>query len=174
MKLLTLITAIIFYQSAWITHVSKDPGFSIQFPGKIEEKFKIIKTDIGEIEINTLYHVSSLDSTANELYLLNYYKLDSTIFQGDSAITREEYINNAIENIAASLKGKILYSNINEDKDGIHAIYRIEYDDGKKSMKGKIVIAGNYFYSLQVFTGKQYALNRNIEKFIDSFYLIRD
>jgi len=172
MKLTALITAFIIYQTAWVTYTSNNPGFSIQFPGKIEEKFKIIKTDIGQIEINTLYHVSTIDSTGNTLYLLNYYKLDTAIFYGDSAVTKREYIENTIENIAAGLKGKVLYSNIEKDKNGIHAIYRIEYDNEKKSMKGKIVLAGNYLFSLQVFTDRQHSLNRNIEKFLNSFYLI--
>ena len=174
MKFLAFLIPLMFLQSNWITFTSKAPAFSIEFPGKIEKKFKIIKTDIGEIEINTLYHSSSIDSTSNELYLLNYYKLDTAIFKGDSAITKEEYINNIIDNIASSLQGTILYSNIDNNNNTTTAIYRIEYNKGQSSMKGKIVLNGEYLYSLEVFTSKQYSLNKNIERFIKSFYISPD
>ena len=166
-----LITAIILSQISWITYTSHDPAFTVEFPGKAEKKFKIIKTDIGEVEINTVYHVSSIDSTDNELYLLNYYKLDTAVFLGDSAMTRQEYIANTIDNIAANLGGTVLYSNINADNGTLSAIYRVEYDKGKKSMKGKIVMDDSYLYSLQVFTDRQNSLNPNIERFLNSFYL---
>ncbi len=156
-------------QSNWIVFESGDPAFTLSFPSSFQEKEKIIKTEIGEVEVKTVFAVSSVDSTGNNLYLLNYYKLAPNIFEGDSAITKEEYFDETIHNISNELKADIIYSNKNINEKISVATYRIE--NKKTAMKGKLVLSKGYFFSLQVFTDKQYSLNKNMDKFLNSFYL---
>jgi hypothetical protein len=163
------LSLLILIQTNWIVYESQDPAFILSFPDKIQKKEKIIKTDIGEIEIKTVYAVSSIDSTENELYLLNYYKLNPEIFEGDSAITKVEFFKETINNLSKELNFDIIYSNYNINNEISTATFRVE--NSKKAMKGEIVISNGYFYFLQVFTTKQYSLNKNMDKFLKSFYL---
>ncbi len=164
-----LLTLLMLLQSNWIVFDSKDPAFKISFPTEIQQKEKIIETDIGGIEVKTVFAVSSVDSTENDLYLLNYYKLDKNIFEGDSAITKKDFFDETINNISNEINADIIYSNKNiNDKISI-ATYRIENE--KTAMKGKLVLSQGYFFSLQVFTVKQYSLNKNMDKFLNSFYI---
>ena len=164
-----LLTLLMLLKSDWIVFESEDPAFKISFPTEIQQKEKIIKTDMGEIEVKTVFAVSSVDSTENDLYLLNYYKLDKNIFEGDSAITKDDFLDETINNISNELNADIIYSNKNiNDKISI-ATYRIENE--KTATKGKLVLSQGYFFSLQVFTGKQYSLNKNMDKYLNSFYI---
>ena len=164
-----LILFLIFNQSSWTVFKSEYPAFSISFPTKIYHKEKIISTEIGEVQLNTVYSISSVDSTDNELYLLNYYKIDDRMFLGDSAVTKEEFITSTIDEISKEIGGKVLYAN-NSIKDNIAtSTYRLEGEN--QSMKGKMVLTKNYFFSLQVFTQKQYSLNSNMDNFLSSFYI---
>lgn len=167
--IILLFPVLLFGQSTWVLFEAESPKFSILFPSKPQEKEKFIRTDIAEFEVKTIYLPSSLDSTENTLYLLNYYELDQIIFFGDSAISRVDYLNQAVKNIAFSLDAKVLYSN-NSIFNGCNTnIYRLDMNNNDTVMKGKFVLSGNYFYSLQVFSTKQYSLNKNMNKFIDSF-----
>lgn len=166
---LLFLALLMLFQSNWIVYESENPAFKISFPAAIQEKDKIIKTDIGEVEVHTIYAASSIDSTDNNLYLLNYYSLNENIFKGDSAISVKEFLDETINNISKDLNADIIYTSPNiNDKIRI-ASYRLE--NAKIAMKGKIVLFKGYFYSLQVFTTKQYSLNKNMDKFLDSFYV---
>ncbi len=170
MKILIYILAFIFIQTdTWIEYRASKPDFSVEFPSTPIEKEKIIKTDLGETIVKTVYAATKLDSTENSLYLLNYYKFDQLIFFGDSAITQKEYLEEALNNIKLNLSANLLYSNHKKDNSCPSIVYRLEMDKGNKVMKGKLIISGDYLFSLQVFSSKGYALNKNMDKFIDSF-----
>jgi len=166
---LILLPVFLFGQNTWSLYNSESPQFSVLLPKEPIETEKLIQTDIGETEIKTIYFSSDIDSTENSLYLINYYEIDQIIFFGDSALTKKEYLKHAIEGIAKSLEASVLYANYSDFNECKTVIYRLDIDTDKKVMKGKLVLSGNYFYSLQVFTTKQYSLNRNMDKFIDSF-----
>ncbi len=153
----------------WISYADKESAFTAYFPAKPVTKEKIIRTDIGETMINTVFLASAPDSTQNSLYLLNYYKLDEIIFFGDSAMTKQDYLLNTLNNIKDNLNAELLYSNPTTDKGCPTVIYRLELQKGDKVMKGKLILSNSYFYSLQVFSTKKYSLNKNMDKFLDSF-----
>ena len=168
--LLILLFAFNLYSQAdWEKFTNEYPAFTLSFPGKIEQKNKAVTTDIGISNIITVYSVSSIDSTENYFYLLSYYDFDPGIFSNDSLMTVEEYLTNMVQSIAEENKSKILYNNFVPDKNTPSMIFRIDNDE--KSMKGKLIVSGNFIYSLQVFTVRQYSLNKNIDKFINGFYL---
>lgn len=160
---------ILISQPNWFKYKSESPEFSVLFPSEPVKKEKYIKTDIGQTFIRTLYLQSDVDSTDNYLYLVNYYEFDNSIFEGDSAISKETYLKLSLDEISENLSGEILYSNTDHFRKCPSVIYRVNMDDNGTAMKGKLVLTQKYFYSLQVFTQKQYSLNKNIDKFIDSF-----
>ena len=170
MQILIYILAFILIQSDnWIQYIGAKPDFTLEFPQAPVEKEKIIKTDLGETTVKTVYASANIDSTENSLYLLNYYQFDPIIFFGDSAISQKEYLEEALNSIKQSLNANLLYSNHKMDNLCPAIVYRLDMDNGNKVMKGKLVISGEYLFSLQVFSSRAYALNKNMDKFIDSF-----
>lgn len=169
MKYLIFTFLFLFSQPNWFKYKSETPDFSIQFPKEPVEKEKYIKTDIGETFIRTVFLQSSVDSTDNYLYLVNYYEFDQNIFEGDSAINKVEYLDLALAGIAENLDAEILYSNTEHFRNCPTVIYRLNMNQNENVMKGKLVLSEKYFYSLQIFTQKQFSLNKNIDKFINSF-----
>ena len=158
-------------QSVWSNFSSVDPEFSVEIPGKVQRKDRIVKTDLGEFNIITYFSVSSPDSTENHLYLINYFEISEDLFLGDSAVSREEFLSTMVDNIKDDLKTREIYRNSFSDPEAPCIIYRFENDQNSGAMKGKVMIRDKYLFSLQVFTKKQYALNKNMDRFINSFYV---
>ena len=169
MKSALLLYILLFAQAlSWSSYVDKEAAITIKFPSPPLTKEKIIKTDLGETMVKTAYLAADIDSTENYLYLLNYYKLDEVIFFGDSAISKKEYLEQALNNIKAGLDAQLLYSNEKQDKGCQEIVYRLELKQ-EKVMKGKLLLSKGYFYSLQVFSTNNYSLNKNMDKFLNSF-----
>ena len=166
-----LITTQLAAQNTWNNFSSVYPAFSVDMPGEIQRKDRIVSTDIGAINITTYYSVSSVDSTENTLYLINSYELNDNLFSGDSAVSKDEYLSVMVDNIGEDMKAKEIYRNAFQDPESPGIIYRFENDHDGTAMKGKIIIRNKHLYSVQVFTTKQFALNKNMDRFINSFYL---
>lgn len=158
-------------QAVWSNFSSTDPGFAVDIPGQVQRKDRIVTTDLGEFNITTYYSVSSVDSSENTLYLINYFEINNDLFEGDSAVTKEEFLSTMVDNIREDLKTKEIYRNSVADSEVPGIIYRFENEQNASSVKGKVMIRDKYLFSLQVFTLKQFALNKNMDRFINSFYL---
>jgi hypothetical protein len=158
-------------QALWSNFSSVDPGFTVDIPGQVQRKDRIVTTDLGEFNITTFYSVSSVDSSENTLYLINFFEINYAVFEGDSAVSKEEFLSAMIDNIREDLNTKEIYRNSFPDSEVPSIIYRFENEQNASAVKGKVMIKGKYLFSLQVFTLKQFALNKNMDRFINSFYL---
>lgn len=157
-------------QNQWKIYKNENPEFSILVPGKVEQKEKIIITDIGETLINSIYSKSSTDSTDNYLYIINYYSIDRNLIFSDS-FDIKQYMTNMANNICDKSKSKMIYSQYQDNSSYNSLIYRCENESIDQALKGKIIFHDDTIFSLQVFTTKQYSLNQNIDKFLNSFRL---
>lgn len=158
-------------QSVWSNFSSVDPAFSVEIPGLVQRKDRIVKTDLGEFNITTYFSVSSTDSTENNLYLINFFEISEELFTGDSTVSKEEFLSVMVDNIREELKTREIYRNSVPDNEAPYITYRFENEENSQAVKGRVMIRNNFLFSLQVFTRKQYALNKNMDRFINSFYL---
>lgn len=156
-------------QIEWQSFTNETPVFHIDFPGNVEVRETLIKTELGETMVTTVFSVSSLESSDNFLYLVNFFELPASVFE--DSITRCEYLELMVAGIEEETGGKPIYKSACTKENDPSIIYRFENEDKGTSVKGKIMYRNNMVYSIQVFTEKQYFLNKNIDRFIDSFYL---
>ncbi len=168
--LLLLISMPAYSQAVWKYFSFENPHFTVEFPSKPQNKYKIIDTDLGQIVVNTYYCASSIDSTDNQLYLINLYAIDESLFSGDSAISKLDYLNEMVNNIGSDLKSKEIYRNSVSEFENPIITYRFENEKNSVVTKGKIQIINNWVFSFQVFTRKQFSLNKNMDRFLNSFY----
>lgn len=158
-------------QNEWINFNSDKPEFNVSFPAVFQTKEKIISTDMGEVLVTTIFSRTDIDSTENLLYSINYFEINNSVFTGDSAISKVEYMNMMYDNIKMGLAADEIYKFSNDNDDYPEITYRVENNTKNSVVKGKLIFRDDILYSLQVFTEKRYALNKNIDKFINSFYL---
>lgn len=162
-----------FYpQSSWVEHVSEDKLYSVLVPQYMKSSEKYIETSTGDYLLRSDYVSSSIEDSENTLYLINYHEVQSVLFAEDSIESNTDFLLDMVEDIAMSMGGEVMYTNPIIDPSWISLEYRINYGDDQLNMKGKLVLTRTHLFSLQVYSEKQYALNRNREKFLSSFRLL--
>ncbi len=172
MAFLFLMGKPVFAQVKWQTFDSKEPSFSVSMPGTVRLMEKGVSTPTGEFLVHTVYAESSVDSTGNFLYLVNYFEADDIDFTPDSSFNAYIFLEDFLENIKAQVDGTILYSHRDQFDQNPVLEYRLNYRDDLLAMKGRIIQVGQTIYSLQVFSDKKNSLNRNMDSFLHSFRLI--
>ena len=156
-------------QTEYLTN--EKAGFRIKAPGTFEEKYRQVPTDIGVMELHTYYHQPEEEEPINFLYLINYIEYPEGMLHHDSLAMVEELFVKSMEEFNLSVGGKVMYQTPFMNDSPPNSIFRIEYDEGFKIVKAKMIVHQNKFYFLQVFTTKPHSLNDKIDEFLDSFSL---
>lgn len=151
--------------------LNEEAGFRIHAPGEFEEKFQQIETDIGMMDVSTYYHQPVEKDPKNFLYIINYIEYPKGALHHDSLLIVEDLFAKSFEEFNFSVDGKVIYQTPFLDESPPSAIFRVEYDEGYKVVKAKMLVHENKFYFIQVFTTKPHSLNNGIDKFLDSFSL---
>jgi hypothetical protein len=159
-------------QSTWVEHVNADNLYSVLVPQSMKSSEKYIETSAGDYLLHSDYVASSIEETENTLYLINYHEIQTGLFAEDSIENNTAFLEVMAEDIARSMDGEVMYTNPIRDELWMSLEYRINYNDNQLNMKGKLVLTKTHLFSLQVYSEKQYALNRNREKFFNSFRLL--
>ncbi len=156
----------------WEVFQSFDGKFKILTPGKMEKKEKTIETGIGDITYITHYYQSSEKDPDNLVYMVSYCDYPENSIHSDSTEFLEEFFKTTIESSVESVRGELSYSSSIELEDYFGKIWRVDYNDGKGSIKTKAFMVDNRLYTVQVISKKEKAMNIYINKFLDSFSLI--
>ena len=156
-------------QTEYVTN--EEAGFRVKAPGAFEEKYQQVSTDIGLMDLRTYYHQPEIEEPINFLYLINYVEYPEGTLHHDSLAMVEDLFANSMEEFNLSVGGKVMYQTPFMKDSPPNSIFRIEYDEGFKIVKAKMIVHENKFYFLQVFTTKPHSLNNKIDEFLDSFSL---
>ena len=162
-----LLTTSVHGQTWKIFH-SEEGGFSILTPGLMEEKSATVNTEIGEFDVHTLF-LNPKDTLGNYLYLINYYDLPEGMVPDDSTALVNDFLTNTMDQSVTDVNGSLLYNTPVEI--GIHTglMWRASSDSG--TIKCRAYIINNRFYMLQVFSYPRKSLNKEIDRFLESFTL---
>jgi hypothetical protein len=158
--------------SSWQVYTDPDSLFSILTPGEVQSKEQLITTETGDNVINSVFYTSSVDSTDNFIYLINYQKLTEDLYLDDSLDVNYEVLDLFVQDIGANLNADLLYVNKSFQHEYPALEYRMQYGESLNQVKGKLILTRTHLYSIQVYTTKQYSLNKNMEKFFNSFFLL--
>lgn len=157
----------------WQVFTSEEGAFSVLAPKEMEKSSKSIPTEIGKIVYNTYSCTFENDTTAQAFaYVISYCDLPEGSIPADSTAFKSTYLEESLESIRENLDAEVLYQDAIAPKGHMGLIARLAYANGEGQMKTKIILAGNRFYSLQVFMTAQNSLNRDADKFLDSFVLL--
>lgn len=159
-------------QSTWVEFVNEDNLYSVLVPKNMKSSEKYIETSTGDYLLRSDYVTSTIDESENTLYLINYHEVQSGLFDEDSLENNRTFLESMAEDIASSMDGVVMYSHPTHDPEWMSLDYRINYKGDTLNMKGKLLLTKTHLFSLQAYSEKQYALNRNREKFLNSFRLL--
>lgn len=159
---------------SWENFTSVDGLFKVRTPGAMQHKADTVSTKIGDLVYHTYFYQKDLEEDAdNFIYMVSYVDYPSTAVHSDSTDLVPEFFEATMDQAAFSIAGDIIYNNP-ISKDGYPGyIWRINYNGGQGVIKTKALLANNRYYSIQAVTIKEMALNSAVDRFLDSFQLIR-
>lgn len=163
---------LLFSQGNWISYTDQENTFTILAPGAMQTKEKMIETSTGDYLLNTVFLESNIEETENYLYMINYHEVGDDLYHTDSLNLNLDFLTTMAEDITMNMGGKLLYTNPVSDDKWTSMEYRVSFKDEKYSMKGKLILNNTHLFSLQVYSTKQYALNKNMDRFLQSFRLL--
>jgi len=159
--------------SDWKVFYTYEGKFKVEVPGGLmEEKERVIYTDIGEITYVTYFYQPTEKKAENVLYSVSYCDYPLYSIHSDSTAILEDFFNNTVTSAKKSVFGEVRFAeNINYiDYPG--KLFRIDYLQGTATLKSKTFLVENRFYNIQIATTRGKSLNDAADKFLDSFHLI--
>ena len=156
------------HSQTWKIFHSEDGGFSILTPGLLEEKNATVSTEVGEFRVHTLF-LNPKDTLGNYLYLINYYDLPEGMVPDDSTGLVIDFLKNTMDQSISDVNGALLYNTPVEIGIYTGLMWRASSDSG--TIKSRAYIIKNRFYMLQVFSYPRKSLNKDIDRFLESFTL---
>ncbi|WP_235298293.1 hypothetical protein [Portibacter marinus] len=152
----------------WKIFNSEEGEFSVMSPGMMEKKRAFLTTEIGEIELNTLYYHQT-DTSGNFLYLINFYELPEETIPPDSTDLAMEFLLNTMDQAVSDIGGDVQYNK--EISLGKHPGLLWRSKSEKQIVKSRAYVINNKFYMLQVFSIPRKSLNNDVDRFLESFTL---
>lgn len=158
----------------WENFTSVDGLFKVRTPGAMQHKADTVSTKIGSLVYHTYFYQEKLEKGAdNFIYMVSFVDYPSTAVHSDSTKLIDEFFAATMDQAAFSIAGDIVYHNPLTIEGYPGYIWRINYNNSTGVIKTKAVLANNRYYSIQAVTIKELALNSAIDRFLDSFQLLR-
>lgn len=148
-----------------------DLSFEVLVPGKMDWGIKHVMTDLGEMQTIT-YLYKGEEKNPDPVYIINYTKYPLNSLNKDSIQLLEDFFQTSMEGIKESLGGELIYF---ADISSVYTpqkLYKIHYNKGLASVKGKMIVDNDVFYSIQVFSSFQNSQKNENDKFLNSFKLL--
>lgn len=155
-------------QQTWKPFTPKGENFEILAPGEMKSGKKKLLTDVGELQpVTWLYEGTGDDK--NHLYMVSYVDYPSGTFPKDSVDLITEFLTVSLETHLLDLKGVLSYKSDAPYGMNPGIIYRVSYNENKHVVKSRMLLLGDRFYAIQVYTTSENSLNGDINRFLESF-----
>ena len=158
-------------QKQWQEFTPPGQQFKVLVPGTMTNGQKKILTDVGEMRPETWMCEGSGDDP-NKLYLVSYVDYPAGTFHPDSTALIEELFQASLETHLKDLSGQLTYQTASNYNQNPGLFYRATYNDNKLVVKSRMLLIGDRFYALQVYTFSEKSLNDGMNKFLESFRII--
>lgn len=143
--------------------------FAVSTPGEFHEKVDSIDTPLGQMIYHTFFLQPPSDLAENEVYMVSYVDYPEGTIHQDSIELVTDLMNETQDAARESVRGEIMFSNDGFQKDYPFRFWRIDYLNGRASIRTKAIVANNRFYTVQTVSRREYGMNHSTDRFIDSF-----
>jgi hypothetical protein len=170
-SILTFLPLASVFSQSWSIFKDPDQIFEIEIPGEIEQKEKRILTGIDTIDVYSYVVDRSEEKEPNFLYLVNVADYPEGTFPPDSIQLIEDFLEASVESLVLNLGGNLDYT-VSHSLLSDALLLRISQEDKNTIIKAVVLLSKDRFFTLQVFTHKQYSLNEDVDRFLNSFALL--
>ncbi|MEL6143135.1 MAG: hypothetical protein AAFU67_16155, partial [Bacteroidota bacterium] len=148
-----------------------DGRFRVSIPADWEHHIDTISTPIGEQAYHTFYLQSPSDTADNVIYMLSYVDYPSDALHHDSLTLVKELLDVTIEEAEENLRGEVLFDTERERNGYPGRYWRIDYLNGRASIRTQAFVVGNRYYALQTVSKNALGVNQSTDRFFDSLVL---
>lgn len=154
----------------WVRFSPDNQPFEVYVPGEMKSGEKKLLTSVGELHpVTWLYQSKGEDP--NYLYSVSYVDYPEGTFDSDSTDLISELFQISIETHIKDLNGQLVYKSDSPYLSYPGILYRASYNNNKAIVKSRMILFGDRFYALQVYTISEKSLNPDMDKFLSSFII---
>ncbi len=156
-------------QDQWQKFESSEGKFRVLSPGDMVHKEQLMETAVGDLLFTTYLYQPEGKNPDNVYYAVSFVDYPEHSIHSDSTEFLESFFHYTIDASVTSVKGDLRY--VDHIKlDGFPGrLWRVDYKKGTATIKTKVYMVGRRFYQLQVVMHREKSLNRQQDKFFDSF-----
>lgn len=174
LRLVVLVTLVLSFSNIeeWVLFQTKH--CEMYFPKKPHELSQTINSTLGTLNMNIYsYEVPDSINDDNLLYNLMETEYPDSLINSDKKDILVKFFRDAIDGAVSSIHGKLLSETIIHYEDYPGREIRIDFKDGLAVIKMHFYLVKNKLYMLQTITFTKNDNNESINKFMNSFKLIR-
>lgn len=156
----------------WVKFSPKGQPFEILCPGEMKNGEKKLITEIGEIHPVTWVY-QGMENENNYIYSISYVDYPEGTFHPDSTELINEFFKVSMDTHIKDIKGELVYKAPANYYSYPGVMYRASYNQNRAVAKSRMIMAGDRFYALQVYTISEKSLNEDMDRFLNSFEIKR-
>lgn len=160
-------------EAKWEEIRDYDGRFRVISPATFREKRDTIDTPLGELVYHTLFVAPESDKAENEVYMISYVDYPEGALPADSTDLINALLDETQEAAVASVRGEMMFSQEGFQQSFPYRYWRIDYLNGRGSIRTKAIVADDRIYTVQTVTQRSYGINHSTDRFIDSFYVFK-
>ncbi|MEM0992112.1 MAG: hypothetical protein AAGI49_03705 [Bacteroidota bacterium] len=167
-----LVLLLPFWLTDWVKYESVDGQFELSTPDSLRLKIDTIETEIGDLYYHTLFTQGD-ETVGNQVYMLSYCDYPEGTIHSDSTEILKDFFKTTIRTAAYMVDGELMYQT-DDDSYGYPGKYwRVDYRNRQAVIKTHAFVADNRYYALQVVSTKALHVNKDTDRFFDSFELLK-
>lgn len=151
----------------------ENSGVSIMVPGGLMKHS--IKTTSSGIE-DLIYHTYAIDFEDSDMgyyaFILSFVDYPEGSMHSDSTELLEEFMGIAVKESIFQMRGEIIYESDEEYFKYPAKVWRINYKNGRATIRNKSIMIDNRFYMLQVMSSTNVKANEVAQNYLESFRLL--
>lgn len=141
----------------------------VYFPGAYGEKTDSLTTIWGPTPIRRYYYNDPEGTSGNRLYTLAIVDYPKGSLPADSTARRQALFEETLAAARESVNGELMFSNALEGSSIPGYVFRIDYNEGSKSVYNRAFFVADRYYHLQVFSIKGDEGIKSRERFFENF-----
>ncbi len=156
----------IILKENWEIQISDDNTFSVEVPYKLTKYSRKTLTEVGELNLIG-YQSEGPDQNGN-VYSINYIDYPNGAIFGDDTLAMD-LIKSSID----GLPGDIIYEEMQRENGHNIFVCRKKLIDQELQSKAKVFVVKDRLYIMLVYSEKDKSLNAGVDKFLNSFKVLR-
>lgn len=152
----------------WKWFTPKGENFEVIVPREMKSGLKNVVTDIGTMHPVT-WLCEGVKDEPNYLYMLSYVDYPEGVIHSDSMELLREILKESMQAHIEDLKATLVYDGTLDYGANPGIVYRASLNNELISVKCRMMIIGNRFYTLQVYCHAIRNMNNEMDRYLMSF-----